>query len=426
MNFNTDVLVIGAGASGIPAAIAAARTGAKVILLEEDTSPGGAPIDQFVLMPDGGPRVGICAELMEILETRYALTQKKVDKWYYFWYLPGDYQLAVNELIRKEKNLTLISGNRPTDVIIENNCIKGIILKNSDLSETRITAEVVIDATGSAEIANMAGCETHYGRESRNEFDEKPAPEIADDQVQLCTWQYITQRLSRTEPFDFSHLENCKTGLKSGLQEVRFDEDFAKSDDGCAYLHWGCKVRCSDTRDPVQLAKTQNEVLSMIAPDVDLLRQNGFAVYLAPKIGVRESRRLVGEYVINFNDLTNGVIPDDSIMLTNRDADIWTEGKTQLDYPPAQVYGIPYRSILPKSVDNLLVVGKSISGTHLAMSAYRVQCILAGVGQAAGVAAGLCVQKNCAPRSLDYKLIPQKMASLSQHASMDDMKRQLY
>ena len=104
----TDVLVIGAGAAGWPAAIGAARAGARVVVLDDDPYPGGAAVDQFVSMPDGGPRSGLVAEYMARLEKRFALTDRPVDKWWYFWYLPADILRVVNELLCEEKNLSLV------------------------------------------------------------------------------------------------------------------------------------------------------------------------------------------------------------------------------------------------------------------------------------------------------------------------------
>lgn len=80
----TDVLIVGAGAAGWPAAIGAARQGARVILLDECANHGGAAVDQFVSMPEGGPVSGVVAEYLEQLQTRFALTDRAVDKCWYF------------------------------------------------------------------------------------------------------------------------------------------------------------------------------------------------------------------------------------------------------------------------------------------------------------------------------------------------------
>lgn len=419
-----DVIVVGAGASGIPAAIGAARQGARVLLLENDALPGGAPIDQFVLMPDGGPRVGVCREMVNELESRYPQTPIPVDRWYYYWYQPSDVLLILNRLIRAEAGLTLRCSVPRVEPLVEGARVTGVRYTTTLGVEHRISAGAVIDATGTAEIADLAGAATMYGRDGQNAFGEAPADEPGPDtQVQLCTWQYISTRLEGAEHFDFGNLKGCRTGLKSGLRGIPLDEGVPSPVNPSTFLHWGCRVECADTRDPIELAKTQAEALALIGPDIDTLRGAGYQVHLAPKIGVRESRRVVGEEVITFNHLVEGRISEDAIFITNRGADIWAKGKNQLSYPPVQVYGIPYGAVIPKGVDGLLVVGKAMSGTHLAMSAYRVQCILAGIGQAAGVAAALSAQRKLAVRDLSIANIHQAMAG--QDLRLDEMKRQI-
>lgn len=418
-----DVVVVGAGPSGVPAAIGAARAGAKVLLLENDAVPGGAPIDQFVLMPDGGPRVGVCAEMMAVLQSKYALTDIPVDRWYYYWYMPSDVLLTVTKLIADEPNITLRCSVDNTEPEVEGDRVVGVHYTTVLGVEHRIKASVVIDATGTALMAELAGGKTMYGRESREDFNEAPAEE-RDRKVQLCTWQYISTRQEGAEHFAFSDL-SCRTALKSGLQGVPIDEGIPNISNPATYLHWGCRTECSDTRDPIELAKTQNMALEEMRPDIDRLRAAGYQVQLAPRIGVRESRRVMGEQVITFNDLADGRIPEDSIFITNRGADIWAKGKTQLDYPPVGTYGIPYGSVIAKGLKGLMVVGKAMSGSHLAMSAYRVQCILASIGQAAGLGAALSVQRKCDVRDVPMDVLRYHMDTRAQSLNLDEMKRQI-
>ncbi len=121
---NCDVLVIGAGASGIPAAIAAARQGAKVILLEEDLVPGGAPVDMSVAMLCGGSRVGIFLEMSQRLNKLYNLTGKPVENFIDgldgkdYWYMPSSYLQVLREMMRNETNLTLKCGSPVNKVIV--------------------------------------------------------------------------------------------------------------------------------------------------------------------------------------------------------------------------------------------------------------------------------------------------------------------
>lgn len=412
---DTDVLIIGAGAAGWPAAIGAARAGARVVLLEEDALPGGAAVDQYVLMLDGGPRSGVIAELLAVLNRDYPLTSRPPGRWWDFWYLPGDYLTALSALLAATPNLTLRCGVRVERLLVEDVAgrrrVTGAFWRGVDGCEHRITAPVTIDATGVGNLAVGAGLEGRYGEDSRADFGERAAPEARSDQVQLCTWKYISQRVGQAPPFDFRRLK-LSFPLESGEGWPRQDAEGLMRRDAGVYLHWGCKLRCRDTREPEALAAAQREALDLMAGDIALLRQSGYAVHLAPRLGVREQWRILGEAVVTSEDVFHGRVPEDSVLVTQRPVDVWSEKvKSFGDFPEARPYGIPYRALLPRGCDGLLVVGKHMSGTHLAMGSYRVQCLLAQLGQAAGVAAALCARRGTQPARLDFAdLKPQLLA----------------
>lgn len=402
----TDVLVIGAGAAGWPAAIGAARAGARVVLLEEDAVPGGAAMDQYVLMLDGGPRSGVITELCGALDRDYPLTARAPGRWWDFWYLPGDYLAVLARMLAAERNLTVRCGVRVERLLVEDvagrRCVTGALWRGGDGKEQRVTAKVTIEATGVGNLAVGAGLEGRYGEDSRADFGERNAPETRSDQVQLCTWKYISQKLGNVAPFDFCRLK-LSFPLESGEGWPRGDADGLRRRNAGAYLHWGCKVRCRDTREPEALAAAQREALELMAEDIALLRRSGYAVHLAPRIGVREQWRILGEAVITSEDVFAGRVPEDSVLVTQRPVDVWSEKvKGFSDFPEARPYGIPYRALVPRDCDGLLVVGKQMSGTHLAMASYRVQCLLAQIGQTAGVAAALCARGGTQPRQLAF------------------------
>jgi hypothetical protein len=402
----TDVLVIGAGAAGWPAAIGAARAGARVVLLEEDAVPGGAAVDQYVLMLDGGPRSGVITELLAVLNREFPLTGRPPGRWWDFWYLPSDYLTALSRLLAAEPNLTLRCGVRIERLLAEDvagrRCVTGALWRGADGCEHRITARVTIDATGVGSLAVAAGLDGRYGEDGRGDFGERAAPAARSDQVQLCTWKYISQKIGAAPAFDFRRLK-LSFPLESGEGWPRRDADGLMRRDAGVYLHWGCKVRCRDTREPEALAMAQREALELMAGDIALLRQNGYAVHLAPRLGVREQWRILGETVVTSEDIFQGHVPEDSVLVTQRSVDVWSEKvKGFADFPAARPYGIPYRALVPRDCDGLLVAGKHMSGTHLAMASYRVQCLLAQIGQAAGVAAALCAAGATQPARLEF------------------------
>ncbi len=423
MKLSTDVIVVGAGASGIPAAVAAARTGASVLLLEDDLALGGAPVDNYITMPCGFPRSGIYAEIVSALDARHRLPSKpnangvRAED----WYLPWAYSVVLDDLTSAEPNLRVMCGARVTRPIVTEAAgrprVTGVFVARPDGSEMRIDAPVVIDAAGGGDLSVQAGCEERFGRDAQSDFDEPHAPPAADNVVQQCTLMFLSQRIG-SRPFDMRELQVVGM-IDPGFGWVALGpEEFVGRDTGF-YLHWGCTVQPSDVRDPLALADAQAEAWRKIRPDLEYLLAHDFFAYVAPRLGVRETRRIVGEHVLTENDLRRGGFPDDTLAVGGWHLDLWMPGR-KLDPSEREVpyYGIPYRCMVPRGVDGLLLAGKILSGSHVAMSSYRVQPTVAMAGQAAGVAAALCAQRHAQPRDLDAKAIREILTGPGQNVDL--------
>lgn len=419
-----DVLVVGGGASGVPAAIAAARHGAKVVLLEEDQALGGAPIDNFITYPCGNPKSGIYRELILEIDRRYrmpsamrASTGRREED----WYLPFGYSLVIGEMLNQEKdNLRVITGLRAREPIMTGagaaGRVGGVIAPKADGSELRIEAHTTIDATGQGIIAHLAGCEEMYGRNGRDEFGESLAPEQGDDKVQQVTLMFFSQRLG-TEPFDVSTLR-IPGMIDPGFGWVKKNPDEFVSRDTGFYLHWGIALECEDTRDEQAVAAVYAEALEEIRLDIDTLWQNNFFVYVAPRLGVRETRRIVGEHVLTEHDLRSEHMPDDVIGLGRHFIDLWGH-KLSEEERIIPVFGIPYRCLVPRGTDGLLLAGKTLSCSHIALGPVRVQPTVAGAGQAAGVAASMAAASGCPARDVDAKSLQEVLQGPGQNLCLD-------
>lgn len=415
--FETDVLVVGGGASGIPAAIGAARAGARVALVEEDYAVGGATTDFYVDMLCGGPMCGVMKEADELLRKNYKLGEK-----HQRFFLPSAFVRVFTDLLERENKLAVFTGAKATDVILEGDRIAGVKINDG----FEIKSKVTIDATGSGALALMAGCESRYGTDSQSDFGEQLAPEKDSSQVQQCTWMYLSQQLDQDkEPFDMTKLEHVNIGvMTNGAGFFHKSPEEAMRLKPQLFLHWGCVVECSDTRDPIAIGKAQQQALKAMERDHALLKENGYAVYLAPKIGIREQSRIVCDHMITLQDLCSGKLPEDTIAVGNYGIDIWG-GKKELwggsKEKPVTVkgYGIPYGAILPQGIEGLLVVGKAIGGTHIAMSAYRVMPIVASIGQAGGVAAALAAERGSHPRNIDPSEIREILKKDGQGVMLD-------
>ncbi|UCC68425.1 MAG: FAD-dependent oxidoreductase, partial [Armatimonadota bacterium] len=425
-DLTTDVLVVGAGASGLPAAIAAARAGAKVTLIEEDPVIGGAPSDYYVCLFYGAPITGVLKELEDLLKAKYSPVPGAQ------FFLPSGFQRAWAELLSREPNIQLITGARATDVRIEDrkgkSSVTGISVEVMPGRHFAIDSKVTIDCTGSGIVSIMAGCTAMYGRDAKADFGEPNAPEKSDDRVQAVTWMYFIQKLPGAKPLPAGRKVgvSVNTGIRPrGHLGPWPSEEAESAPDPGLYLQWGCAVRCRDTRDPVELSRAHQEAYKAMEGDHALLRENGYMIYLAPRIGVREASRILGEHVITENDITHSVFPDDTIAVADYGFDDWrphrvSEECGNVDEFGAATarYGIPYRALIPQGVDGILVAGKCMSGTHIAQSSFRVMPIVASAGQAAGVAAALSAKYNLQPRALDPEEIRALLRTQPQHLQL--------
>ncbi len=422
-DLTTDVLVVGAGASGLPAALGAARAGAKVICIEEDPVIGGAPSDYYVCLFYGRPITGILAELEQLLKTKYAPTPRAR------FFLPSGYQRAWHQVIAAERNLHVVAGARAVGVLHEGGTgpVGGVTVEVIPGQTFNISSKVTIDASGSGIVSDLAGCAVMYGRDAKAEFGEPHAPEAADDQVQACTWMYFIQSIPGIRDKPRARAVHVNVGIPArGEDHLPQPEPVLPGEtDPELYLQWGCAVECRDTRDPIALSEAHVKAYEVMEPELQRLHENGYTVHLAPRIGVRECRRIRGEYVITENDITGGLFPDDTVAVADYGFDDWrphrvSKERGNVDEFGAATarYGIPYRALIPQGVDGLLVTGKCMSGTHIAQSSFRVMPIAGSTGQAAGVAAALCARHNAQPRNLDPEEVRGMLRKKEQHLQL--------
>lgn len=406
-----DVIVVGAGPGGIPAAVRAARNGARVALVEEDMAIGGAPLDMYVTTLFGGPKVGMVKSVEDELLAGYGLynyesgTQPK--GWRFF--LPSAYSQVLTRLVKAEKNITLYCGTPVVGVHVKakgnRTSVQGVrVFRGGAMQD--LSAKVTIDATGTGVVAAMAGCECMYGSEAKSDYGEKYGFDKANGTVQKCTQMFISERIRKDAIFP--------TGFKGSAAEDgyiganRQPEDELRRRATGIFFHWGQSIDVRDTRDPVLLAEAQRDCLERYRSRFEELHEAGFAVHIAPKLGVRECRRVKGEYVLTANDVTDGTMPDDTVAFARYNMDCW--GIPEMIKVPTKQYGIPYRSLIPLSTDGLLTAGRVISGTRLAHSSYRVQRICWHIGEAAGTAAAMAAIDRTGVRDIDVNELRQRLA----------------
>ncbi|MDD4690366.1 MAG: FAD-dependent oxidoreductase, partial [Eubacteriales bacterium] len=330
------------------------------------------------------------------------------------WWMPGDYARTIFQMLAAEKNITLMFGTPVVDTIVTSNGnrnqVKGVrILRNGDLQD--IEAGITIDATGSGIVAAMAGCEYMFGSEAKSDFNESIGLEVADGKIQPCTLMFITQRIKRNAVLPIDKLIGS-SGVEDNHNKwvVAADKEEMIKRDAGIYLFWGRTQYCKDTRDPLLVAEAHRKALESLEVNMQILHEAGYATHLPPKIGVRECRRIKGEYVLTVNDLSKGVMHDDKVADAQYSLDVWgMKIKPELKRVPP--YGIPYRSLIPKNTEGLLLSGRVISATRIAASSLRVQPICSNIGEAAGTAAALATMYKTGVRDIEISELQANLAA---------------
>ncbi len=387
-----DLVVCGGGVSGIAAAAAAGRKGLYTALIEEDETIGGTPVDcriqVFCSSPFAGIRAELCMKMAELNPESAGNNGFRL----------GSYLTAVYSLL-EGLPVTVFPGQRLTAVTTDDARVEAV---SSDRAVWY--GKAFLDATGNGDIAAAAGLETRYGRESWDEYHEDFAPMTADRRVQLCTQMFTLKR------FD---------GGTDEANFARFNRD--------EYLIWGPSAECPDTADPEAVRKTREELLARM-PEIaeEWLKKGFFITDIAPKLGVRESRRIVGAYTLSYPDVISRRRFDDSVTIARYLIDPWELEGNPFHSPKTKerchvpYYEIPYRCLFSEKRDNLWFSGRCISTTHVVNSSCRVMPICMSTGQAAGTAAALAVRSGCSAADVPIRVLQDDLRAQKMLVSLDD------
>lgn len=430
---NYDVVVIGGGLSGICAAIASARNGAKTALVQERPVLGGNASEEIRMhvcgascnmTKDDAEETGILQELQ--------LENKRINDSY-------NYSLWSSILlwkVKEEPNLTLYLNTTMYDVNLQNNSICNVYCYQMTTElHLDIHADIFIDATGNGTLGYMSGAEYRFGSESKAEFLEPHAPEKADRNVMGNT--LLFKAVDRGHPVKYTapewayhftedQLKYRKHGNTRSLYNIGENGDIAQTasaakagrkdfDAYCLdYGYWWIEIpgeisQYEDIRD--ELTRYVYGVWDHIKNGGDHGAENFDLLWVGSLPGVRESRRLVGDYILTEKDVLSNRMFSDAVAYGGWPIDVHTPGGIlDFDRLPNFVYNfpgfytIPYRCFYSRNIDNMLMAGRNISATKIAMSSTRVMGTCSVGGQAAGTAAGLCVQYHCLPRELGDKI----------------------
>ena len=425
-----DVLVVGGGPAGVCAALSAARSGARTFLIEQFSCFGGmatAGLHQHigVLMGEGGtPSIvgGIPYEIIDRAVREWEADSKgcethAVDP----EVRPGrmvDVEIegfkCCLDLMIEEAGVDFVLCSQFSDAIVRDGAVAGVYLNNKS-GRFAVLAERTIDCTGDGQVAFSAGCRMMRGR-----------PE--DERMQPVTLMYRVGGIDREavpvyRGSDPKLIAFCRKAAEKGLMRpwqsrlMGFWYNRHRPDQaGLNFTHMHL-----DGADAFDLTRAAVEGRKQVQEAVHAMRtlipgmENSYLIDTAVMMGVRETRRIFGEYVLTAEDIKAMKIFDDSIGLGSAFIDIHnTEGpgmdkKSGYHLPESGYYSIPYRTLVPESMNSLLVAGRCHSATHEAAGSTRwmAQCMV--MGQAAGTAAALSVKEGLPPRKLDVAMLQETL-----------------
>ena len=390
-----DVIVIGGGFAGAASSIAAARSGARVLLIEKGNCLGGASSSSLVnpFMPYSTKINGEETKLTGGIFNEICQRLEEKDAFKFLSFLEEELKLVLNDMVR-EAGVDLLFHAYIFDVQRENNVIKSVSVATRQ-GIIKIEGDYFIDATGDAQLAFLAKCPTELGRKSDS----------------LCQPMTLCFRIGNVDVDEFmSGFEELQKAYKEARSKGEITNPrenilvFKLPVNNVLHFNTTRVVKLNPT-DAFDVTKAEIIARDQVRELYDFMKrnakglENSFLMMTASEIGVRESRKIVGEYVLTEEDCRSFTKFHDGIAACNYDIDIHNpegSGTSHYYFPQGEYYTIPYRCLIPKGVSNMLVAGRCISSDHGAQASYRIMPTVCSIGEAAGVAIGLSV-KNCAP-----------------------------
>lgn len=435
-NMVYDVIVIGGGPAGVTAAIAAARGGAKVLLVERHGFLGG-----MLTAATTGPMMSFHAGSTQVVR---GIPEEIIQRLVSLGFSPGhipDFvgfcatitpfsvegmKLVMEDMCR-EAGVTLLYHTAFVDCTTEGDRITGVrLFSKNGFFEAR--AKVYIDASADADLARSAGVSAVYGRES-------------DGIAQPMTLNILVGGVDREKMLDYmlAEREDMHHGIlfdqlkslpRAGIQGARSKLEQARQDGVITVKNKA--LLCFETNVPGQLIVNMTHMYGLHADDafdlteaeIDGRRQaheifkalkqyvpgfeNAHMIQTGPNIGIRESYKIDGVYKLTDTDVAENVMFPDAVAMGGYPIDVHAPKRTGggAEKPKPKLtqgtwYSVPYRCLVTESLSNLIVAGRCISTTHRACGATRVTPVLMAISQGAGSAAAIAVKEGCDVKAVD-------------------------
>lgn len=437
-----DVIIVGGGPSGMCAAIAAAREGVSVVLIESSGACGGMAtrgmVGPFMTSYDAkGENMiirGLFEEIVLRMEERgYAIHPSKVRAGTGFtsWIVlghdhvtpfePEGLKLIMDEML-EEAGVKILYHTDFIRPVMDGDTITGVLVSSKRGMEI-VRGKVVIDCTGDGDVAARAGVPYEMGNEELGLM--QPATMFfhicnADEEKMNADIQANLHNFYRKDGVNYRsfhwRVSEARENGDWNLQRVSIGLfRMVKPDEWCVNTSRIMKIDATDneslTRGEIEGRKQAEHILHFLqkyVPGCENAKMMGTGSYL----GIRESRHIKGDYRLTADDLLNARVPEDSILLAANSVDVHGRfGPTSNEYVAinGDYYGVPYRSLVAYGVNQLLLAGRCVSADSTAAGAIRVMPPCMGMGQAAGTAAALAVKGGTTVRDVDPQALRETL-----------------
>jgi len=436
-----DVLVAGGGVAGIAAACSAARSGAKTLLIERYGFLGGMAtaglVNPFMnYFTSTGKQLvgGFFDEICERMREQGGMLDRAFD--------PEAMKFAAQEMVL-ESGCDLMLHSMIVGARMDGRTAVGVEVVTKSGMET-VDAACLVDATGDADLAAMTGADYEEGDPDTGFTQAMTTMFIVggvDIKRSLLYAVDNPEQMRFPKPQSEDAVERMLQGVVSiagffkEVENARLAGEFSLPQDMIFFISLPTPGQVVvNTTHVGGLSGTEHKELTRAEVEgrrqvISLMRfmrkyipgfENSYLVQTAAQIGVRETRRIVGDYIFGKDDVIHGVKFPDVVLRSAYPVDVHSSvgkgySKDEADDgvpgipPPGDWYEVPYRCLLPKHVDNLLVAGRCISATHEGQGALRIMPNCFALGQAAGTAAALSAANGVTPRKLDRGLLRRKL-----------------
>ena len=418
-----DVIVAGAGPAGVPAALAAARSGARTLLVESGSCLGGTWTAGLLTWIFDFERSGIAGEIIERLNARDARVETNRRRMVCFTYDVEAMKLILQEMCQESGIDTLLHTRIVAAQVDEQRRLRAAMSESKSGRQAWL-AKVFIDATGDGDLGAWAGCSFDMGSEDTGALQPMTyyGAIVVQDHTKLA--EYISFYKGAN-----SHNQAYRA-FKAYLADLGVHTSY-----GAPTLF---QIRGNllalminheygvDATDAKQVTEASIRGRAEINHVVDILTKSdgpfhGCLLALSAEyIGVREGRRLHGRYTVTTDDLKRGARFEDAIARVRFGVDVHSpdpnkdKANSNLNIE-ARSYDIPLRALIAKDVDGLLMAGRCISGDWIAHSSYRVTGEAVSMGEAAGILAATSSQTNRLPHEVPWAEIAEKVPELPEY-----------